>query len=67
MSFLFPSPPKPPKLPPVPSRDDEAVAEARRRQRLAARLRKGRASTILTSGQGVLGEAPVVRKTLLGQ
>ncbi len=67
MSFLFPSPPKPPNLPPVPSRDDEVVAEARRKQRLAARLRKGRASTILTSGQGVLGEAPVVRKTLLGQ
>ncbi|MEE9612610.1 MAG: hypothetical protein V3W19_15250 [Desulfatiglandales bacterium] len=27
----------------------------------------GRASTLLTGGRGVLGEAPVVRKSLLGQ
>lgn len=41
----------------------QAAATTQRR-----RLRGlGRASTILTSGRGVLGEAPVARKTLLGQ
>ena len=71
MGFLAPKTPPLPPPPPVPKRDDEAteqaMEEARRKQRLAARLRRGRASTILTSGQGVLGEAPVSRKTLLGQ
>ncbi len=71
MGFLIPKTPSLPPPPPVPKRDDEAteqaMEEARRKQRLAARLRRGRASTILTSGQGVLGEAPISRKTLLGQ
>jgi len=68
MSFLFPKTPSlPPPPPPPPTRADPAIEEARRKQRLVARQRQGRASTILTSGQGVLGEAPVRRKTLLGQ
>ena len=74
MGFLIPktpSLPPPPPAPPVPKRDDkatqQAMEEARKKQRLVARLRRGRASTILTSGQGVLGEAPISRKTLLGQ
>lgn len=39
--------------------------EAARRRRVAERLKKGRASTILTGGQGLLSEAPT-RKTILG-
>ncbi len=65
MSFLAPSPPSPP--PPPPTRDDEEVEEAQRRQRLAARLRRGRGATILTSGAGLTDPAPVGRKRLLGE
>jgi len=64
MSFLAP---KPPSLPPLPTRDDEEVEEARRKQRLAARLRRGRGATILTSGAGLTDPAPVGRKRLLGE
>lgn len=71
MSFLSPSPPPPPPpspLPPEPvTRNEPEVEEARRKERLAARLRKGRAATILTSGTGVAGPAPVARKRLLGE
>ncbi|MCH9053719.1 MAG: hypothetical protein IIA72_22150, partial [Proteobacteria bacterium] len=52
MGFLIPKTPSLPPAPPVPKRGDEAteqaMEEARRKQRLAARLRRGRASTILT-------------------
>ena len=47
------SPSKPPD-PPVLT--DPAINEARRRQQIAAARRKGRASTILTSGQGLTGD-----------
>jgi hypothetical protein len=68
MSAIF-SPPKPvplPPPPPPPSRDDPAVTEAARRARLAAAQARGRAATILTGARGLTGDAPVVRKTLLG-
>lgn len=75
MSFLSPSPPPaspppppPPPLPPEPvTREEPEVKETRRKVRRAARLRKGRAATILTSGTGVSGPAPVTRKRLLGE
>jgi hypothetical protein len=43
------------------------VEEAKRKERLLQRQRKGRAATILTGQQGISGEAPVSRKTLLGE
>ena len=59
-----------PSLPPVqqaPTREDPAVAEAARKQRLAIQLQRGRQSTLLTGGQGVQGPANLQFKTLLGQ
>lgn len=50
----------------VPTANDPAVEEARLKAQKAALLRKGRASTILTDQQN-LGEAPVIKKSLLGQ
>lgn len=68
MSFFAPSPPSPPPPPPPPpTREDPAVEEARRRILAATRRAKGRASTILTGGQGDTADAPVERKTLLGE
>lgn len=58
-----------PTLPPVtqaPTRDDAAVQEAARKQRLLLGLKQGRQSTLLTGGQGVQGPANVQLKTLLG-
>ncbi len=52
-------PPDPPKL------TDPAIAEARRRQQIAAARRKGRASTILTSGQGLVGDGGSVGHAVL--
>jgi hypothetical protein len=46
---------------------DAEVEEAERKERLLQRQRKGRAATILTGQQGISGEAPVSRKTLLGE
>ena len=68
MSAIF-SPPKPtplPPPPPVPQRADPAVLEAAERSRLAAVRARGRAATILTGARGLTGDAPAVRKTLLG-
>jgi len=62
MGFLFPSSPPPPPKPD----DKEVQAERLRQQRLAIAL-KGREDTILTGGAGVLGDAPVVKKKLLGE
>ena len=60
---------KPPK-PQVKRRElvDTAAIEAARARELAlARKRKGRASTILTSIEGILNQADITRKTLLGE
>ncbi len=47
---------------------DPSVEEARRKAlEDSARKARGRASTILTGGQGDLSEAPVAKKTLLGE
>ena len=58
------------KPPPLVKQDfvDAAAIEAARKRELAlARKRKGRASTILTSAEGVLNQANIIRKTLLGE
>jgi hypothetical protein len=61
-------PPKlPPPLPPPPAAVDENIEDQRRLQRSRERKRRGRSSTILTGPSGALGQAPVQRKTLLGQ
>jgi len=71
--FDSPELPKaPPPPPPPPKRDDPSIAAARERQLEAEKKRKGRSSTILTSGTGVEGglgsvSRPTARPaTLLG-
>ena len=62
--------PKPQPVPVTPESDPAASAaadEAARKQRRAAALASGRASTILTGGQGVTSAAPVAQHTLTGQ
>jgi hypothetical protein len=59
-----PAAPEPP--PPPPDRGDADVQLAARKERLRQSKSQGRASTILTSGQGVTDEATPVKKTLLG-
>ena len=72
MSFLMPKMPAPPALvmpevKDVPNYDDE---ERKKEQRSALeaseRKRKGRRSTILTSGSGLAEEAELNQPTLLG-
>lgn len=66
MGALFskaPAPPAPPS--PPPERNDAEVAEAARLERVRRSSARGRASTILTSGQGV-AESGTAAKTLLG-
>ena len=64
--FSSPSIPAPAPAPPPPTRSGPEVQEAglNARRRFAAST--GRASTILTSGQGVTDETPSTTKTLLG-
>lgn len=67
MSFLF-SPPKPPPLPPLPpvpaapSKSDAEVTAEREKEERRLRLLRGRESTILTAGLGVLGDPDTVTK-----
>ncbi|MEQ8356724.1 MAG: hypothetical protein RH942_14370 [Kiloniellaceae bacterium] len=68
MGSLF-SPPKPkapPPAPPPPKPDDPAIEAARKRERDAARRRRGRQATILTSGLGAPGQPQVQQPRLLG-
>ena len=65
MTFLFGSSPRKffglPPPPPSPTREDPAIAEARKKLRSSELRRRGRAATILTSGRGVLGAVGVDR------
>tara|TARA_R110000787_G_scaffold34160_1_gene88806 strand:- start:1144 stop:1365 length:222 start_codon:yes stop_codon:yes gene_type:complete len=68
--FSSPKPPAPPPLPaptpPPPQKSDSDIRSSRdneRKRRLAA---AGRKSTILTSGQGVIGDYESKKTTLLG-
>jgi hypothetical protein len=54
-----------PAAPPL-ANDDARLKEAAKLQAEALRKRKGRLSTILTGPEGVLEQAPVEKKTLLG-
>lgn len=59
-----------PDVPPpveTPKMDDPEVEEARRQERLRMLAQKGRQSTILTGGAGLLDNAPTRKKTLLGE
>ena len=57
---------KAPSSPNVPSASDEEVAEARRKELLAEKARKGRSSTILTGPSGLSGDSLAPGPTLLG-
>ena len=59
-----PPPVQPPPAPPTPA--DPAVRDARARERRMMAAAAGQASTIRTSSRGILTEANVGRKTLLG-
>lgn len=67
MSAVF-SKPSPPPLPAplAPTTEDPAVEVARKRAQRAAQNAKGRAATILTGGEGLTGDTPINKKTLLG-
>jgi hypothetical protein len=60
-----PSLPPPPSLPAPPTPDDPEVVQRREEVRLSLLRRRGRASTILTSGLGDT-TAPTVRRATLG-
>jgi hypothetical protein len=60
------STPATPTLPETPKPED-ATARARAEALARQRKQRGRASTIMTSPEGAMGEAPVARKTLLGE
>ena len=58
---------KPPaSLPPLPTRRDPEIAAARKKQRDIELRRKGRRSTILTSGRGVEDQLGVSRPQARG-
>jgi hypothetical protein len=59
--------PDKPKIPKPPDKDSEKVRRAALEARQQMQLRKGRGSTILSSGMGDLSMAPTQRKTLLGE
>ena len=72
MSFLMPKMPSPPALvqpdiKDVPNYDDEDRKKAEREAlEESERKRRGRKSTILTTGKGLTTEAETYQKSLLG-
>jgi hypothetical protein len=52
---------------PPPKEDDAAIKDAAAKDRELEKKRKGRASTILTGGEGDTSTAPTTRKILLGE
>jgi len=59
-----------PSVPPVtkpPAREDPKVAESAAKEQARLKARKGRQSTILTSGSGASEEVQSKKKKLLGQ
>jgi hypothetical protein len=62
---MFKKKKKPKPLPALPKREDEAVVEARKAAKVAARVRKGRKSSIHTSPLGLESDGEAVRKAKL--
>lgn len=64
-----PAPPPPPPPAPVVENTVEDTAAAKEEDRAVRRTQRGRAATLLTSGQGVLGDdsSGVATKKLLGK
>ena len=62
-----PPPPPPVQLPAaVPTQASASVKAARKNEKQALALNTGRKSTILTGSRGLLTEANIQKKTLLG-
>ncbi len=59
---LTPDVPGAKPLPPLPTRQDPAIGAARREQQTLERRRRGRRSTILTSGQGVEDQLGIISR-----
>ena len=68
MSGLFSKPQAPVVLqtPAPPAGDDPAIQSDLEKARRAGRQARGRATTVLTGGQGLLDEPATARRTLLG-
>ena len=66
MGSFFSKPDMPPPAAPPPTPEDPEIEKERRRKRLAAKQRKGRASTLLTSGEGDTSPTPAPVRKLLG-
>jgi len=64
--FNPPKPKAPPPPPPPPTPADPAIEAARRRERDAAKRRRGRQATILTGGLGDTSRPQVQQPSLLG-
>lgn len=67
MGALFTSPRTPAPPPAAPERSDKEVQAAALQERLRRSRARGRASNILTGGQGVTGPLQATRKRLLGE
>jgi len=67
--FSAPSPPPPPPIPPVPpvAAIKPADTKAGDRELKRVQRKRGTAAARVTGGQGLLTEAPTIKKTLLGQ
>ena len=62
------APSMPPPPPPPPTREDPAIADAKKKLRMSERQRQGRRASILTPPEGELGAVNVDRPgaTVLG-
>lgn len=71
LGAIFGGKKKPAPLPPLPDRNSAEIEAARKRQKSAERLRKGRSASVLTSSSGVKENQNISRPgarsaTLLG-
>jgi len=66
MSFLKPEAPATQPYVPPPTESDEDIQRKKAEEIARLRRMRGRSSTILTGGMGILGGTPTKQKTLLG-